>query len=171
MSPPETEDEDGRLGGVHIKYLAHCPRQLWLYSRGYRPEQGSERVAFGEAVDATTFTRRRDIDLGEAKIDWVTTGAVVHETKSSRVPSPAHAAQVRHYCLLLERRGVAVRGGVIHYPVIRRTMDVPWDAAARDQATKTEAEARTVIAAADAPERLVRAQCRGCSYIDYCWGD
>ncbi|MFD7117928.1 CRISPR-associated protein Cas4 [Streptomyces sp. NPDC059922] len=162
---------DVPLGGVHIKYLHHCPRQLWLYSRGYRPEQRSDLVAFGEVVDDTTFTRRRDIDLGEAKIDWVTTGAVVHETKSSRVPSPAHAAQVRHYCLLLERRGIAVRGGTVHYPLIRRTTDVPWDTAARAEAENSEVRARSVIAAPEAPARLTRANCRGCSYLDYCWGD
>jgi CRISPR-associated exonuclease Cas4 len=164
-------DENGALGGVHIKYLHHCPRQLWLYSRGYRPEQRSSLVAFGEVVDESTYTRRRDVDLGEAKIDWVTTGAVVHETKSSRFPSPAHAAQVRHYCLLLERRGIAVRGGTVHYPLIRRTTDVPWDAAARTEAEQDEARARDVIAAQTPPPRLARAQCRDCSYLDYCWGD
>ncbi|GAA3002582.1 CRISPR-associated protein Cas4 [Kitasatospora albolonga] len=163
------QDEHG-LGGVHIKYLHHCPRQLWLYMRGYRPEAGSDLVAFGEAVDATTFTRRRDVDLGEARIDWVTTGAVVHETKSSRAPSPAHDAQVRHYCLLLERRGVNVRGGIVHYPLIRRTTDVAWNDEARDQAEDAEAEARAIIARSTAPERLTRAACSGCSYLDYCWG-
>lgn len=162
-------DDDG-LGGVHIKYLLHCPRQLWLYAKGYRPESRSDLVAFGEAVDETTFTRRRDIDLGEAKIDWVTTGAVVHETKSSRVPSPAHEAQVRHYCLLLHRRGVSVRGGVIHYPLTRRAVEVAWDAEALRAALGTEARARAVIHAAGIPPRLPRARCRGCSYRDYCWG-
>lgn len=167
----ETDSPGGPIGGVHIKYLAHCPRQLWLYGSGYRPEQRSGLVAFGEVVDATTYTRRRDVDLGEAKIDWVTAGAVVHETKSSRAPSPAHAAQVRHYCLLLERRGVTVRGGVVHYPLIRRTTDVPWDDQARAEAEEAESRARHVIAAPAAPARLTRAQCRGCSYLDYCWGD
>ncbi|TDC80518.1 CRISPR-associated protein Cas4 [Streptomyces hainanensis] len=167
--PPETGASE--IGGVHIKYLHHCPRQLWLYARGYRPEQRSDLVAFGEVVDDTTFTRRRDVDLGEAKIDWVTTGAVVHETKSSRAPSEAHAAQVRHYCLLLERRGVAVRGGIVHYPLVRRTIDVPWDKDARAQAELDEARAREVIAADTTPARLPRARCRGCSYLDYCWGD
>ncbi|QNA72133.1 Dna2/Cas4 domain-containing protein [Streptomyces sp. So13.3] len=176
MSPPafdpaHPDDKGAALGGVHIKYLRHCPRQLWLYARGYRPEHRSDLVAFGEVVADTTFTRRREIDLGEAKIDWVTAGAVVHETKSSRTPSPAHAAQVRHYCLLLERRGIAVRGGTVHYPLIRRTTDVPWDEAARAEAEDTEDEARAVIAAATAPPRLARAKCRGCSYLDYCWGD
>lgn len=162
---------DDALGGVHIKYFLHCPRQLWLYTHGYRPESTSDLVAFGEAVDETTFTRRRDIDLGEAKIDWVTTGAIVHETKSSRVPSPAHEAQVRHYCLLLNRRGVNVRGGVVHYPLTRRTVEVTWDDQARRTAEHTEQQARAVIAASGIPPRLPRAQCRGCSYLDYCWGD
>jgi CRISPR-associated exonuclease Cas4 len=169
--PVHPAEEDNALGGVHIKYLHHCPRQLWLYGRGYRPEQGSDLVAFGEVVDDTTFTRRRDLDLGEARIDWVTTGAVVHETKSSRAPSPAHAAQVRHYCLLLERRGITVRGGTVHYPLVRRTTDVPWDDDARARAEAAEAEARTVLAAAAPPARLQRGKCRGCSYLDYCWGD
>jgi CRISPR-associated exonuclease Cas4 len=162
---------DDELGGVHIKYLLHCQRQLWLYSRGYRPEQGSDAVAFGEAVDDTAYARRREVDLGAAKVDWVTTGAVVHETKSSRAPSGQHEAQVRHYCLLLERRGVNVRGGVLHYPVIRRTVTVTWDATAREAAAAAEREARAVIGLPAAPARLTRASCRGCSFTDYCWGE
>jgi len=166
--PPDADDE---IGGVHIKYLQHCQRQLWLYSRGYRPEQGSDLVAFGEAVDETTYTRRREVDLGAAKIDWVTTGAVIHETKSSRAPSDQHAAQVRHYCLLLEQRGVTVRGGVLHYPIIRHTVQVPWDPAARTSALQADRDARTVIGLTASPPRLARAQCRGCSFTDYCWGE
>jgi CRISPR-associated exonuclease Cas4 len=162
---------DDELGGVHIKYLLHCPRQLWLYACGYRPEQGSDLVAFGEAVDESAYARRREVDLGAARIDWVTTGAVVHETKSSRAPSSQHEAQVRHYCLLLERRGVNVRGGVLHYPIIRRTVEVPWDSTARAAAEQTEGEARAIIGLADAPSRLQRARCLGCSFADYCWGD
>lgn len=168
-APPSADDDE--LGGVHIKYLLHCRRQLWLYSRGYRPEGGSEQVAFGEAVDDTAYARRREIDLGAAKLDWVTTGAVVHETKSSRAPSAQHEAQVRHYCLLLELRGVNVRGGILHYPLIRRTVQVAWDDAARDAARKAEREARAVIALPAAPARLQRARCRGCSFTDYCWGE
>lgn len=163
--------DDDELGGVHIKYLLHCQRQLWLYARGYRPEQGSEQVAFGEAVDESAYSRQREIDLGAAKIDWVTTGAVIHETKSSRVPSAQHEAQVRHYCLLLEQRGVNVRGGVLHYPLVRRTVKVLWDAEARESAQQAERQARAIIESATIPPKLPRARCRGCSFTDYCWGD
>ncbi|MEV7755797.1 CRISPR-associated protein Cas4 [Streptomyces griseofuscus] len=169
--PYQPAEDSEPLGGVHIKYLCHCPRQLWLYMLGYRPESRNDRVAFGEVVAETSFTRRREVDLGEARIDWVTAGAIVHETKSSRAPSPDHAAQVRHYCLLLERRGINVRGGIVHYPIIRRTTEVTWDDNARAEAEDTEAQARTVIAAPTPPDRLSRGKCRGCSYLDYCWGD
>lgn len=161
---------DGGVGGVHIKYLLHCPRQLWLYTRGLRPESGSDRVAYGEAVDETSYTRRHGVDLGAARIDWMTTGATVHEVKSSRAPSPQHEAQARHYCLLLERWGVNVRGAVLHYPLTRRTVEIPWNASARGQAEEAERQAAAVIACPAAPPRLARPRCRGCSYTDYCWG-
>jgi CRISPR-associated exonuclease Cas4 len=164
-------DNDDEIGGVHIKYLLHCPRQLWLYSHGYRPEARNESVAFGEAVDDSTYRRHGEVDLGAAKIDWITRGAVVHETKSSRAPSPQHEAQILHYCLLLARRGVTVHGGVVHYPLIRRTTKVTWDAPARRTAEATEARARQIIGAAAPDPRLPRTLCRGCSYQDYCWGD
>lgn len=124
-----------------------------------------------DPLDDTAFGRRREIDLGAAKIDWVTAGAVVHETKSSRVPDEPHSAQVRHYCLLLERLGVNVRGGRVHYPVIRRTVSVEWDDEARSAAREADDEARSVIGLPAAPSRLPRARCRGCSFTDYCWGN
>jgi CRISPR-associated exonuclease Cas4 len=164
---PDADD----IGGVHIKYLLHCHRQLWLYSHGYRPEARNDAVAFGETVDDTTYRRHPDIDLGAAKIDWVTRGAIVHETKSSMRPSPQHEAQVLHYCLLLARRGVNVQGGVVHYPLIRRTTRIDWDTAARRTAEANETEARQVLAAETPAPRLLRSHCRGCSYRDYCWGE
>jgi CRISPR-associated protein Cas1 len=70
-TPPPGDDE---LGGIHIKYLLHCPRQLWLYAHGYRPEQASDLVAFGEAVDESAYARYREVDLMTAvsRTYWLT---------------------------------------------------------------------------------------------------
>jgi hypothetical protein len=38
------------VGGVHIRYLHHCHRQLWLYLRGIRPEHLSATVARGAVL-------------------------------------------------------------------------------------------------------------------------
>jgi hypothetical protein len=42
---PPTQDD---VGGVHVKYLYH--RHRWLYIRGYRLKAGSDLVTFGEAT-------------------------------------------------------------------------------------------------------------------------
>lgn len=161
--PPED------VGGVHIKYLYHCPRQLWLYARGYRPEQQSDVVSFGEAVDETSYTRRRSVALDAIRIDWVNGRLWVHEVKSSRRPSEAHRAQVRLYCLVLSERGTAVKGGTVHYPLARRTINVAFDDEARARAADDRAHAVAVISAPSSPDRLPRSACRGCSFATYCW--
>jgi CRISPR-associated exonuclease Cas4 len=170
---PPTEQAgliEGDIGGVHIKYLHHCERQLWLYVRGYRPEAGSELVAFGEVVDETTFGRKRGVVLEALRIDWVDGRLWVHEVKSARRPDDSHTAQVRLYCLALSERGVAVHGATIHYPLARRTVTIPFDDAARVIAVADRARAVEVGHAANSPDRLERRRCTGCSYLDYCWG-
>lgn len=157
------------VGGVHVKYLEHCPRQLWLYWRGFRPERTSSLVAEGEAHDRVTFKREHEVDLGAAKLDWVDGQAWVHENKVSAAPSPQHIAQVEHYCLLLDSYGVRVAGGILHYPSRKRTVVVDWDAAATERARRRVRQVVAVVEAPVVPVRLPRSRCRGCSYSDFCW--
>ncbi len=109
------------VGGVHIKYLYHCRRQLWLYLRGIRPEHLSGTVQLGEAVHDTSYTRSTPVDLGAARLDFVDGRHWVHEVKSSSQPSPADQAQGRHYCYRLRLIGVDAQGAILHYPKTRRT--------------------------------------------------
>jgi CRISPR-associated exonuclease Cas4 len=159
------------VGGVHIKYLYHCPRQLWLYARGVRPEQLSSTVQLGEAVHETSYTRSSPIDLGPAKLDHLDGAAWVHEVKSSAKPSRADEAQAMHYCYRLHEVGVLAQGGILHYPKTRRTKRLPYTTEAAEQAAIDITEVVKVVSAADSPPRLTRSACRGCSYTDYCWNE
>lgn len=159
------------VGGVHVKYLYHCRRQLWLYARGIRPEHLSAAVQLGEAVHETSYTRSSPIDLGAAKLDHLDGGAWVHEVKSSSQPSRADVAQAVHYCYRLHAVGVAAQGGILHYPKTRRTRRVPYTEQAAAQAAADIAEVLAVVSAETSPPRLARSACRGCSYADYCWND
>lgn len=159
------------VGGVHIKYLYHCPRQLWLYARGVRPEHLSNTVQLGEAVHETSYSRSSPIDLGAAQLDHLDGAAWVHEVKSSAKPSRADEAQAMHYCYRLHEIGVAAQGGILHYPKTRRTKRLPYTSEAAEQATADIAEVVKVVSAADSPPRLTRSACRGCSYSDYCWNE
>lgn len=160
-----TED----VGGVHIKYLYHCPRQLWLYLRGVRPEHLSATVQLGESVHETSYTRHSPVDLGAAKLDFFDGHRWVHEVKSSPRPRPADRAQVRHYCHRLNELGIIVEGGILHYPASRRTEKHPYTSEEDQQAARDINNVLSVAAASTSPNRLPRARCRGCSFTDYCW--
>ncbi|GLW98916.1 CRISPR-associated protein Cas4 [Microtetraspora sp. NBRC 16547] len=163
--------EADEVGGVHIKYLYHCRRQLWLYARGVRPEHLSSTVQMGEAVHETSYSRASPVDLGAAKLDHLDGAAWVHEIKSSSKPSQADEAQAMHYCYRLHAVGVAAQGGILHYPKTRRTRRLPYTAETAKQAEADIAEVLAVVSALSSPPRLSRSACRGCSYIDYCWNE
>lgn len=159
------------VGGVHIKYLYHCRRQLWLYARGVRPEHLNAAVQLGEAVHDTSYTRSAPVDLGAARLDHLDGGLWVHEIKSSSRVTDADRAQVIHYCHQLHRVGVPAKGGVLHYPKTRRTTKVTYGPDAVTQAERDIATVPSVANLRTSPPRLSRSACRGCSYLDYCWTD
>lgn len=161
----------GDVGGVHIKYLYHCPRQLWLYARGVRPEHLNASVQLGEAVHETSYPRSAPVDLGAARIDHVDGQAWVHEVKSSTRPTAADEAQAIHYCHRLRQIGVEARGAVLHYPKTRRTRRIIYASDQEARAVADILDAVRTATLATSPPRLSRADCTGCSYLDYCWTD
>jgi CRISPR-associated exonuclease Cas4 len=163
--------EPADVGGVHVKYLHHCARQLWLYARGIRPEHLSERVQLGEAVHETSYERSKPVDLGAARIDHLDGAAWVHEIKSSSGTSAADQAQAIHYCLRLIEIGLNAQGAILHYPKTRQTIRIPYTPERADEARRDIETVVTTICQAESPARLARASCRGCGYADYCWAD
>lgn len=161
----------GDVGGVHIKYLHHCARQLWLYSRGVRPEHLSDRVQLGDAVHETSYTRSKPIDLGAARLDYLDGSAWVHEVKSSAAATTADEAQAMHYCLRLREIGVDVQGAILHYPKTRRTVRLPYTPEREAQAGADVASVIDTVSGIESPPHLPRRDCQGCSYFDYCWTD
>ena len=159
------------VGGVHVKYLYHCPRQLWLYARGIRPEHLSARVQLGEAVHETSYARSTPVDLGAARLDYIDGRHWVHEVKSSSGATTADHAQAIHYCHRLHEVGIPAKGAVLHYPKTRRTTRITFGEAEAAEARNDIERIREVIHRPDSPPRLTRSSCHGCSFTDYCWSD
>lgn len=159
----------GDIGGVHIKYLYHCRRQLWLYGRGFRPETLSDLVQYGEAVHETSYSRTVPVDLGAARLDFIDGQNWVHEVKSSSAPTQADEAQVIHYCYRLRQAGVDALGGILHYPKTRRIHRVTFTENGEKKALHDIDTALGVLGSSQPPPRISRAGCRDCSYLDYCW--
>ena len=93
----------------------------------------------------------------------------MHEIKSSSGPSEADEAQVIHYCYRLRMMGIDARGGILHYPKTRRTRRITYVPDHDDQARADIAAALLVITAGEAPGKVARSRCKGCSFLDYCW--
>jgi CRISPR-associated exonuclease Cas4 len=93
----------------------------------------------------------------------------VHEVKSSSGATEADEAQVIHYCYRLRAAGTDARGGVLHYPKTRRTRRITYTPGHDDRARADIASALAVILASQAPGKIARGRCRGCSFLDYCW--
>ncbi len=87
------------VGGVHIKYLYHCPRQLWLYARGFRPEALSEAVQIKSASKPSVADEAQAIHYCYRlhKVGVAARGAVLHYPKTRRTKrityTPAHKAR------------------------------------------------------------------------------
>ncbi|ASO21585.1 CRISPR-associated exonuclease Cas4 [Actinoalloteichus hoggarensis] len=157
------------VGGVHVKYLYHCPRQLWLYARGFRPEHLNDAVQLGTAVHELSYSRFSPVDLGAATLDHLDNQLWVHEIKHSAKRREADHAQARHYCHQLVRIGVDVQGAVLHYRNPRKTERFPYTDDEHQKATEDIDRVLDIVAHAESPPRLGRTSCRGCSYLDYCW--
>ncbi|MEU5858872.1 Dna2/Cas4 domain-containing protein [Nocardiopsis dassonvillei] len=102
------------VGGVHVKYLYDCPRQLWLYARGFRPEATSAAVQLGEAVHEPSYCRAHPIGLSSARLDDLDGNLWVHETKFSLRATIADEAQAIHYCYRLRQVGVDSQSAILH---------------------------------------------------------
>lgn len=163
--------DPGDVGGVHVKYLYHCRRQVWLYARGLRPEHLNAAVQLGEAVHDVSYPRASPVDLGAAQLDHVDGAHRVHEVKSSGRATEADRAQAIHYCYRLHEVGVPAEGAVLHYPKTRRTERLGYDDEARTRAEADIAAVLAVVHLGQSPPRLARTACRGCSFADYCWSE
>ena len=160
-----------RITGKELEYLYVCPRKLWLFHHGIRPEMENQNVQIGLQIGEETFQReRKELKLGEiGVVDWAELRhGVIHETKKGRCPRNAEVAQVRYYLWWMRNQGINVSRCIIHYPIQRTTREIEWqesmDAEVRDDLKR----AREIVARASPPAFEERKWCRGCAYRDYC---
>ena len=162
------------LTATLINYLHLCHRKLWLHAHYIRMEHTSDTVYEGKLLHEQTYGRRtgayREIQLPGGKIDYYDPkNKVIHETKKSPKRSDAHVAQLKYYLWLLEQEGIAGATGKLEYPSQKRTEIVTLTPIDRKEIHQWRAEAIRIIDSPTCPALLKKSQCRGCSYLDFCW--
>jgi CRISPR-associated exonuclease Cas4 len=134
-------------------------------------EETSDLVLLGRLLHERGYARKRkEIQIGRIKIDFVSSGCEIHEVKRSRKAEDAHLFQLLYYLYYL-RRYAGVQGrGFLHYPLMRRTVDVELT---DEYVKKVESVLRDIdqILEQERPPQAVKiGYCKRCSYFELCWG-
>ncbi len=160
------------ITGQEIKYLHVCPRKLWLFRRGIRPEMENNQVRIGMLIGERSFAREtKEIPLGEwGVLDWADfADGIIHETKKAPTQIQSDRAQVSYYLWLLNHHGVAVHEAQIHYPKQRKTAVVAWNETCAASVEK-DLQAVEAIHEMNMPPPAVRKNiCKSCAYEEVCF--
>jgi CRISPR-associated exonuclease Cas4 len=157
--------------GTQVNYYFICKRKLWLFSRGLEMEETSDLVLLGKLVHERGYARRRkEIQIGRIKVDFVASGCEIHEVKRSRRAEDAHLYQLLYYLYYLKRYADVEGRGVLHYPLLRRTVNVELTEQHTNKVEAVLQDMEKILSESRPPQPVKIPYCRRCSYNELCWG-
>lgn len=113
------------VGGVDLSYYLLCKRKLWLYKKGIRMEDESDRVLQGSVLHENAYPRieKREILIDDAfKIDALE-GEYVREIKLTSKMMESDILQMLFYLYQLSLRGIDKKG-LLSYTKEKKTLEV-----------------------------------------------
>ena len=134
-------------------------------------EETSDLVLLGKLLHERGYARKRkEVQVGRVKIDFIQSGCEIHEVKRSRKAEDAHVFQLLYYLYYLKRYAGVDGKGVLHYPLLRRTVDVELTDDAVGRLESVLEEIGEILSRQNPPEPVRIPYCRRCSYNELCWG-
>jgi len=145
-------------------------------------EQTSDLVLDGKVIEEESYQQRSEkysqIELSydfegvslTGKIDFFDTkNGIIHETKRSNAVEDAHIWQVKFYLWLLKLNEIKAEGGIIEYPKLRITEEIPLSENDIQYLEKTVLEIKNLVESDKCPPVLNAKICKSCSYYDFCY--
>ncbi len=134
-------------------------------------EETSDLVLLGKLLHERGYARRRkEVQVGRIKIDFVGSGCEIHEVKRSRKAEDAHRYQLLYYLYYLKRYAGVLGRGFLHYPLLRRTVHVDLSDEEESRIEGVLDEMQRILAERNPPAPVKIPYCRRCSYNELCWG-
>lgn len=173
-SPALTPEEFNllRTNGIKVNYWVVCPRKLWLFAKGVRMEQSSDRVLLGRLLHEGSYSSlpRREIMLDElVRVDVVGQGHIL-EVKHSRRLIHAARLQVAYYLMYLRYLGAGQLVGELRFPKERRREEVHLTPQLEEEVAHALREIARIEAMPTPPHVDYMPICRPCAYAELCWG-
>ena len=155
--------------GTQVNYYFVCRRKLWFFSHYLYLETDSDLVLLGKLLHETSYSRKfKEVSIGRVKIDFLERGCQIHEVKRSRRMEKAHLFQLLYYIYYLKRFGVNVKG-VLHYPLLKRTLKVELTEEREKEMESILEEMRKIISEDEPLPAERKPYCKKCSYYELCW--
>jgi len=156
--------------GTQINYYFVCHRKLWLFTRDIRFEDENEYVQLGKLIDENTYKRRKkQIEIGNIKIDFIDNRRVIHEIKKSNKIERAHIYQLKYYIRTLKEMGVEGVTGEIDYPKLKKREKVVWEDADETKFGKIFDCISAILDREMPPEVIKKPYCKKCAYYEFCF--
>lgn len=158
------------ITGVQIYYYFVCKRKLWYFIHNLQMEQNEENVILGKIVDESSYMREdKHININNViNIDYITKD-ILCETKKSNKIEEASIMQLKYYLYYLKKRGANGFTGEIHYPELKKRVEVILT---EDDEKKLDEICNEIwnIAANLHPEKFQKKSiCKKCAYHDFCF--
>ena len=156
--------------GTEINYYFVCRRKLWFFSHNLTLEADSDLVLLGKLLHEERYPRKfKEVSIERVKIDFLERGkGEIHEVKRSRRLEKAHLFQLLYYLYYLKNLGVDVKG-VLHYPLLKRTVPVDLTEENVKELQSDLQEMGKIAALPQPPTVEKKGFCKKCSYYELCW--
>lgn len=162
--------ENMEFTGTQISYYIVCRRKLWLFTKAIRFEDENEYVQLGRLIDETTYKRKKkQIEIGKIKIDFMDNKRVIHEVKKSNKIEKAHIYQLKYYIRTLMKMGVEELKGEIDYPKLKKRETVIWESSDEAEFEKIFSDIRAILAMETPPAVVKKNICKKCAYFEFCF--
>lgn len=156
--------------GTQINYYFVCHRKLWLFTRDIRFEDENEYVQLGRLIDENSYKRnKKQIEIGNIKIDFIDQKGVIHEIKKSDRIEKAHIYQLKYYIRTLREMGVQDITGEIDYPKLKKRETVIWEEADEAEFETIFLSIRDILGEKKPPAVINKPYCKKCAYYEFCY--
>lgn len=171
LGQSESLEASPEFTGTQINYYSVCKRKLWFFSHGLEMEESSDLVLLGKLLHERSYPRRfKEIQVGRIKMDFLASGCEIHEVKRSRKAEDAHLFQLLYYLYYLKMTAGVEGRGVLHYPLLKRTVDVELTDELVKRLELILRDMDELLERKNPPSPVKSGYCRRCSYGELCWG-
>lgn len=159
------------ITGVMIGYYFICPRKLWYFCNDIKMEQNSELVEIGKILDETSYARENKQILidNTINIDFIKSGAVLHEVKKTKAIEEAGIWQIKYYMYYLEKRGVKQVTAKIDFPLLRETKEITLEQEDKQILENVITNIEEIVSQEKPPNTINSKICKKCAYFDLCY--